>query len=182
MSILEAARDAEYPARVVAVGADRDAGGLAHAERFGVSSFTVAPKAYSTREAWGVALLDEIERWAPDLVVCAGLMRLLPINVVGALSPRVINIHPALLPMFPGARAVRDALAAGATETGATVHVVDEGVDTGPIIAQRRVPIEPGDTEVHLHERIKSVERTLLVQSIFDIAEGTVDLKELASA
>lgn len=181
MSILEAASDSRYPARVVGVGADRDADGLIYAERYGVPTFTVSPSAYSTSEAWGEALLEEIERWKPDLVVCVGFMRLLPPVVVRALTPQIINVHPALLPRFPGIHAVRDALAAGVTETGATVHVVDEGVDTGPIIAQRRVPIEPGDTEVHLHERIKSVEHPLLVQSILDIAGGTVDLKNLVS-
>ncbi len=182
MSILEAARETRYPARVVGVGSDRDADGLVHAKRYGVPVFTVRPSAYSTTEAWGEALRTEIERFKPDLVVCVGFMRLLPPGVVHALSPRIINVHPALLPMFPGALAVRDALAAGISETGATVHVVDDGVDTGPIIAQRRVPIEPGDTQGLLHERIKSVEHALLVQSILDIAVGTVDLERLVSA
>jgi phosphoribosylglycinamide formyltransferase-1 len=181
LSILKAASDARYPAQVVGVGADRDADGLAHAERYGVPAFTVSPSTYSSRDAWGGALLEEIERWKPDLVVCAGFMRVLPPAVVRALSPQIINIHPALLPKFPGVHAVRDALAAGVTETGATVHIVDEGVDTGPIVAQSRVPIEPGDTEIHLHERIKSAEHPLLVRSILDIAVGTVDLKRLAS-
>ena len=180
-ALLEAASDAEYPARVIAVGADNDADGLAHAEEFGIPSFTVVPTAFASRAEWGAELLAQIERWSPDLVVCAGFMRILPPNVVSALSPRLINTHPALLPAFPGAHAVRDALAAGVATTGVTVHVIDDGVDTGPVIVQREVAVRPGDTEHDLHERIKSVERDLLVQAVLDIANGDVDLKETAA-
>jgi phosphoribosylglycinamide formyltransferase-1 len=95
-------------------------------------------------------------------------------------SPNLINIHPALLPLFPGAHAVREALAAGVTSTGATVHIVDEGVDTGPVIAQTVVDVHPGDSEATLHERIKIVERTLIVQTVRDIALTHINLKELA--
>lgn len=105
-------------------------------------------------------------------------MRILPANVVRALSPHLINTHPALLPNFPGAHAVRDALAAGVAETGITVHIIDEGVDTGPIIQQARVPIHPGDTEAVLHERIKQVERVLIVDVIAGIASHTITLEE----
>lgn len=180
-ALLEAASDAEYPARVIAVGADNDAEGLAHAEEFGIPSFTVVPTAFGSRAEWGAELLAQIERWSPDLVVCAGFMRILPPNVVAALSPRLINTHPALLPAFPGAHAVRDALAAGVATTGVTVHLIDDGVDTGPVIVQREVAVRPGDTEHELHERIKSVERDLLVQAVLDIANGDVDLKETAA-
>jgi phosphoribosylglycinamide formyltransferase-1 len=107
-------------------------------------------------------------------------MKLLPPRVVAALSPNLINTHPAYLPEFPGAHAVRDALAAGVTETGASVIVVDNGVDSGPIISQERIPVLPGDTEERLHERIKPVERGLLIQAILDIANSEIDLKELA--
>jgi len=106
-------------------------------------------------------------------------MRLLPPSVVAALSPNLLNTHPSYLPEFPGAHAVRDALAAGVTQTGGSVIVVDDGVDTGPVIVQRRVPVESGDTEGVLHERIKLVERELLVQAVLDIANGHVDLEEL---
>ncbi|WP_368497260.1 phosphoribosylglycinamide formyltransferase [Herbiconiux sp. A18JL235] len=180
-ALLDAANDAEYPARVIAVGSDTDAPGLAHAEEYGVPSFTVVPTAFESREAWGAELLAQIERWSPDLVVCAGFMRILPPVVVAALTPRIINTHPALLPAFPGAHAVRDALAAGVDTTGVTVHVIDEGVDTGPVIVQQSVPVEPGDTEHELHERIKTVERALLVQAVLDIANGHVDLEETAA-
>jgi phosphoribosylglycinamide formyltransferase 1 len=178
-ALLEASEDVEFPARVVAIGADRDADGFAHAEEFGIPTFSVALSNFSDREAWGDALLAEIELWGPDLVVLSGFMKLLPPRVVDALSPRLINTHPAYLPEFPGAHAVRDALAAGVTETGASVIVVDNGVDSGPIISQRRIPVLPGDTEATLHERIKPVERELLIQAVLDVANGKVDLAEL---
>jgi len=178
--LLQASEDAEFPARVVAVGADRPADGLDHAEDFAIPTFTVALSNFASRDEWGDELLEQIELWQPDLVILSGFMRLLPPRVVAALSPRLINTHPAYLPEFPGAHAVRDAIAAGVTESGASVIVVDDGVDTGPIIAQRRVPVVPGDTEATLHDRIKIVERELLVQCVLDIANGHVDLKELA--
>jgi phosphoribosylglycinamide formyltransferase-1 len=177
-ALLEAAQCAEYPARVVAVGADRQADGLAHAEQFGIPSFVVPFTSFASREAWGDELLAQLREWQPDLVVLSGLMRLLPRQLVEAYSSAIINTHPAYLPEFPGAHGVRDALAAGATQTGASVIVVDNGVDTGPILAQRRVSIEPGDTEATLHERIKPVERELLIQTVRDIASGAIDLKE----
>ncbi|TQL46980.1 phosphoribosylglycinamide formyltransferase-1 [Homoserinimonas aerilata] len=180
-SLLEAAQDAEYPARVVAIGADRDAEGLVHAEEFGIPSFAVSFANYPDREAWGDALLEQVQQWQPDLVILSGLMRLLPPRVVAALSPNLINTHPAYLPEFPGAHGVRDAIAAGVSESGASVIVVDNGVDSGPILSQRRVAVLPNDTESSLHDRIKLVERELLVQVVLDIANGTIDLKELVS-
>jgi phosphoribosylglycinamide formyltransferase-1 len=178
-ALLEASEDAGFPARVVAIGADRDADGFAHAEEFGIPTFSVALSNFADRNAWGDALLEEIEIWGPDLVVLSGFMKLLPPRVVDALSPRLINTHPAFLPEFPGAHAVRDAITAGVSETGASVIVVDNGVDSGPIIAQRRIPVEPGDTEAILHERIKPVERELLIQTVLDIANGAIDLSDL---
>jgi phosphoribosylglycinamide formyltransferase-1 len=179
-ALLEASEDAEFPARVVAVGADRDADGLAYAEEFGIPSFTVPFSSYADREAWGDALLEQILQWQPDLVILSGFMRLVPPRIVAAFSPFLINTHPAYLPEFPGAHGVRDALAAGATQTGASLIVVDNGVDAGPIISQERVPVHPGDTEAALHERIKPVERRLLIDAVLDIANGHIDLKELA--
>ncbi|RFA19501.1 phosphoribosylglycinamide formyltransferase [Subtercola boreus] len=178
-ALLEAASDRDFPARIVAVGSDTDAAGLAHAEQFGVPTFTVTPTSFADRAAWGDELLQQVEQWTPDLVVCAGFMRILPPRFVGALSPNLINTHPALLPLFPGAHAVRDALAAGATETGVTVHIVDEGVDTGPTLVQRSVAVLPGDTEHVLQERIKVIERDLLVQTVRDIATSTIDLSSI---
>ena len=179
-ALLEASEDAEFPARVVAIGADRDADGLAHAEEFGIPSFVVPFGAFATREEWGDELTAQIRQWDADLVVLSGFMRLLPPRVVAAFAPALLNTHPAYLPEFPGAHAVRDALAAGATETGASVIVVDDGVDSGPVVAQRRVTVLTGDTETRLHDRIKLVERELLVQAVLDIANGHLDLKELA--
>ena len=179
-ALLEAATAAAFPARIVAVGADNDADGLAHAEEFGIPTFVVPPGSFDSREAWGAELVTTIEGWTPDLVVCAGFMRILPPNAVRALSPNLINIHPALLPLFPGAHAVREALSAGVIETGATVHIVDEGIDTGPVITQTVVPIQDGDTEATLHERIKIIERALIVQTVRDIALTHINLKELA--
>ncbi|MBC7723835.1 MAG: phosphoribosylglycinamide formyltransferase [Burkholderiaceae bacterium] len=177
-SLLEAAEDAEYPARVVAIGADRDADGLEHAEAFGIPTFVVPFTSYPDRESWADELLASVRVWSPDLVVLSGFMRLLPERFVQALAPNLINTHPAYLPEFPGAHGVSDAIAAGVTQTGASVIIVDNGVDSGPIIAQERVAVLPGDTEHSLHDRIKIVERQLLVQSVLDIANGTVNLQE----
>ncbi len=179
-ALLEASEDAEFPARVVAVGADRDADGFEHAEEFGIPTFSLALTNFASRDEWGDALLEQIRAWTPDLVVLSGFMKLLPPRVVAALAPNLINTHPAYLPEFPGAHAVRDALEAGVTETGASVIIVDNGVDSGPIISQERIPVLPGDTEEHLHERIKPVERRLLIQAILDVANSEIDLKELS--
>jgi len=175
-ALLEAADNPLYPAKVVAVGSDVPTDGLAHADQFGVPTFVVNPKAFASREAWADMLLANINHFKPDLVVLAGFMRILPANFVQALSPRLINMHPSLLPNFPGAHAVRDALAAGATKTGATIHVVDEGVDTGPHLAQIELEILPDETEGELHERIKKIERELIVQTVRDIAEQKIAL------
>lgn len=179
-ALLESCDDAAFPARVAAVGADRPAAGLAHATARGIPTFTVPRADFPDRESWGAELLERVRDHGPDLVVLSGFMRLLPPAVVRELAPGVINTHPAYLPEFPGAHAVRDALAAGVAETGASVIVVDEGVDTGPIIVRERVPVIPGDTESALHDRIKIVERRLLAQAVRDIAEGRIELKELS--
>jgi phosphoribosylglycinamide formyltransferase 1 len=179
-ALLERCDDADFPAHVVAVGADRDAAGLVHADEFGVPSFLVPFTAYDDRAAWGDALVEAVRVWAPDLVVLSGLMRLLPPGAVDALGPGLLNTHPAYLPEFPGAHAVRDALAAGATETGASVILVDHGCDSGPILARERVPVLPGDTEGALHDRIKPVERRLLADVIAGIAEGRIELRAAA--
>jgi len=180
-ALLEATDDPAFPARVVAIGADVDAEGLAYAEDRGIPTFVVPLGSYDTREAWGAALLEEIRVWEPDLTILSGFMRLVPPAVVRALSPRLLNTHPAFLPEFPGPHGVRDAIAAGVNETGASVIVVDDGVDTGPVLAQERVPIVPSDTEASLHARIKPVERRLLAQVIREIANGTIRLDPLAA-
>ncbi|TYP89783.1 phosphoribosylglycinamide formyltransferase [Blastococcus xanthinilyticus] len=165
-ALLDATDDPAYPATVVAVGADRDAAGLEHARRRGVPTFVCALGDSPDRAAWDRALAARIAGFAPDLVVSAGFMKIVGPAVLAAFGGRLINTHPALLPAFPGAHAVRDALAAGAQVTGSTVHLVDAGVDTGPVLAQREVPVRPGDDETSLHERIKTVERELLVGTV----------------
>jgi len=179
-ALLEASEDAEFPARVVAIGADREADGLLLGEEFGIPTFTVPFTAYPDRESWGEALIAQVRHWGPDLVILSGLMRLVPPAVVDAFSPHLINTHPAYLPEFPGAHGVRDAIAAGVDQTGASLIVVDNSVDGGPIIAQERVPVLPDDTESTLHDRIKPVERRLLIQAVLDIANSHLDLKELS--
>lgn len=175
-ALLEAARHPDFPARIVAVGADRDAEGLAHAEEFGIPTFSLPFRAFADREAWGEELGRRLDVWNPDLIVLSGLMRLLPASLVARYSPRIVNTHPAYLPEFPGAHAVRDALAAGAEQTGASVIVVDDGIDSGPILAQERIPVLQGDTEQTLHERIKPVERRLLIDVVRRIATGELAL------
>ena len=175
-ALLDAAAEPEFPARIVVVGADREAEGFAHAEEFGIPTFMVPFAQFSSREEWGAELAAQLDVWRPDLVVLSGLMRLLPADVVGAWSPRIINTHPAYLPEFPGAHGVRDALAAGVAQTGASVIIVDNGVDSGPILAQERVPVLPGDDEHALHERIKPVERRLLIDVVRRVATGDLDL------
>lgn len=180
LSLLESCEDEGFPAGVVAVGADRDASGLEHAARRGIPTFTVNWEEHADRESWGDALLGRIREWEPDLVILSGLMRLLPPRVVDAFSPRLLNTHPAFLPEFPGAHAVRDALEAGVPRSGASIIVVDGGVDSGPVLAQERVPVAAGDTEASLHDRIKTVERHLVVATILDIAAGNIVLEEFA--
>ncbi len=175
-ALLDACESPLFPAKVRAVGADNPATGLEHAELFGVPTFVVDPSRFESREAWAEALLSNVKHFEPDLVVLAGFMRILPANFVQTLSPNLINTHPSLLPAFPGAHAVRDALSAGAKTTGVTVHVVDEGVDTGPQLAEREVQVEDNDTEAALHERIKVVERELLVDVVRQIAEQKLQL------
>jgi phosphoribosylglycinamide formyltransferase-1 len=156
------------------VVADRaEAGGLALAREAGVPTAVVAPGDFPDRAAWDAALAEAVGVFRPDLVVSAGFMRILGAPVLERWPGRVVNTHPALLPSFPGAHAVRDALAYGARVTGCTLHVVDAGVDTGPVVAQVAVPVLDGDDESALHERIKVAERRLLVEQVARImAEG----------
>lgn len=168
-ALLTAAEQRGYPAAVVAVGSDREAPGLERARRRGIPTFTCALRDHPDRAAWDAALAAAVAAHRPDLVVSAGFMKIVGPAVLARFGGRLLNTHPALLPAFPGAHAVRDALAAGAEVTGSTVHWVDAGVDTGPVIAQREVPVRPGDDEARLHERIKHVERELLVETVAEL-------------
>jgi phosphoribosylglycinamide formyltransferase-1 len=166
-ALLDACANPAYRASVVAVGADRDRiEGLTRAQRAGVPTFVVRVEDYPSRESWDAALTAAVAVYDPDLVVSAGFMKLVGAKFLKAFGGRFVNTHPALLPSFPGTHGVRDALAYGVQITGCTIHLVDAGVDTGPIIAQSAVPVLRGDDEATLHERIKHVERDLLVQVV----------------
>ncbi|MGW0331304.1 phosphoribosylglycinamide formyltransferase [Streptomyces sp. NPDC003011] len=162
-----------YGAEIVAVGADREGiEGLARAERAGIPTFVRKVRDYGTREEWDAALAEAVASHGPDLVVSAGFMKIVGKEFLARFGGRFVNTHPALLPSFPGAHGVRDALAYGARVTGCTVHFVDDGVDTGPIIAQGVVEIRDEDDESALHERIKEVERRLLVEVVGRLARN----------
>ncbi|SOC55537.1 phosphoribosylglycinamide formyltransferase [Ornithinimicrobium cerasi] len=164
-ALLDAADDPGYPVEVVAVGSDREGiAGLDQARARGIPTFVVAPADHADRAAWDLALATAIAAHRPAAVVSAGFMRILGPSVLKEFE--VVNTHPALLPSFPGAHGVRDALAHGVRVTGCTLHRVDAGVDTGPILAQRAVEVRDGDTEESLHERIKVVERAMLVEEL----------------
>lgn len=163
------AQDSSY--EVVALVTDNpDAGAIGIAATAGIQVAVIALGDFEDRSAWDLALADCIDYYQPDLVVSAGFMRVIGEPGVSRFAGRLINTHPALLPAFPGAHAVRDALAACAKETGSTVHFVDSGVDTGPVIVQKSVAVLDGDDEASLHERIKVVERELLVEVVKDFA------------
>jgi phosphoribosylglycinamide formyltransferase-1 len=179
-ALLEACDSPLYPAKILAVGADRPAEGLEHAELFEKTTFVVKPERFASKDAWADVLASNIDIHKPDLIVLAGFMRVLPKSFVDRYYPKMINLHPSLLPLFPGAHAVRDALAAGATETGSTIHIVDAGVDSGPVIAQEGISITSGITEELLHEQIKEIEREQLVRTIEAIATGEIKLEEAA--
>ena len=166
-ALLDSAQEEEYGARVAAVIADRaDAPGLAIAADAGIPTAVVALADFPDRATWDEALARTIGSFTPDLVVLAGFMKIVGAPSLTAFGGRIVNTHPALLPAFPGAHGVRDALAAGVKVTGCTVMIVDEGVDTGPILAQAVVDVRDNDTQETLHERIKTKERDLVVRTV----------------
>lgn len=172
-SLLDAAAEPGYPAAVVAVGADRPGTeGLERALRAALPTFVERLAGYPDRESWDRALLDRVRSHAPDVVVGAGFMKVVSPSFLDGIGCPMLNTHPSLLPDFPGAHAVRDALAAGVAVTGATVHRVDAGLDTGPVLGQVEVPVRSGDTATTLHDRIKTQERRLLVEVIRRIARA----------
>jgi phosphoribosylglycinamide formyltransferase 1 len=172
-ALLDAAAGQGFGARVVAVGADRDGiAGLDRARAAGIPTFVRRVKDFPDRAAWDQALAADCAQFAPDLIVSAGFMKLLGPGFLEQHGDRVINTHPALLPSFPGMHAARDALAYGVKITGCTIFLVDEGTDTGPVVAQAAVPVHDDDDEAALHERIKETERSLLVQTVGRMARG----------
>ena len=170
-ALLDAAADPAYGVTVVAVGSDRaGAGALDRARDAGVENFVCAPAEHADRAGWDVALADRVAALTPDVVLSAGFMRLVGPVFLDRFAGRFVNSHPALLPAFPGMHGPRDALAYGAKVSGATLFVVDGGVDTGPIVAQRAVAVLDGDDEESLHERIKVEERAMLVDVVGRLA------------
>jgi phosphoribosylglycinamide formyltransferase 1 len=168
-SLLQTARG-DYPGRIVAVGVDRDCPAVDVAKSADVPVYCLRVKDFGDRAAWDAAITDATAAHQPDLVVSAGFMKILGPQFLSRFMGRIVNTHPALLPAFAGAHAVRDALAYGVKVTGCTVHLVDAGTDTGPVLAQEVVPVLAGDDEASLHERIKVVERRLLAEVIADVA------------
>ncbi len=166
-ALLEACADPAYGARVVAVGADRPGtGGVERAAAAGLPTFVETVADHASREQWDAALTEAVAAHEPDLVISAGFLRLAGPHFLRAFGGRYVNTHNALLPAFPGIHGPRDALAYGVKVTGATLFVVDEGVDTGAIIAQVAVPVADDDTEDTLTERIKVAERAQLVEYV----------------
>jgi phosphoribosylglycinamide formyltransferase-1 len=168
-ALIEAATG-DYPARIVAVGVDRACRATEVAAAASLPSFTVRLGDYPDRTAWDVAITEATAAHSPDLVVSAGFMKMLGPQFLSRFCGRTLNTHPALLPAFAGAHAVPEALAYGVKVTGCTVHLVDAGMDTGPILAQEPVPVLDGDDEETLHERIKVIERRLLVDVVAAMA------------
>ena len=174
-ALIDASQDPAYGAAVVAVGADRaDIEGLARAERAGIPTFVVQLSDFESRADWDVALAENAAKFDPDLVVLAGFMKLVGPAFLERFGGRTVNTHPSLLPSFPGAHGPRDALAHGVKLTGATLFIVDDGLDEGPILAQVAVPVEPGDDVESLHERIKVAERDMLTDWVSRLAREGV--------
>ena len=173
-TLLQSLIDAERSYDIGLVVADRPASGLDRAVAAGIPTAIVSPGDYADRDAWSSALADTVAASSADWVVAAGFMRILSPVFLDRFPNRVVNSHPALLPAFPGAHGVRDALAYGVKVTGCTVHLVDAGVDTGPIIAQETVRVEPLDDEDSLHERIKAVEWELLPKVVEQLVSRTL--------
>ncbi len=166
-SLFEALLDSGLGTRVVGLVTDQpNARAVKIAQSRKIPVRKVSLTEFDSRELWEIELLLQVMELSPDLIVAAGFMRILNPEFVDKFPNQIVNSHPSLLPQFPGAHAVRDAIEAGAKLTGCTVHFIDHGVDTGKIIAQEHVKVLPGDTEAELHERIKAVERTLLPRSV----------------
>ena len=172
-SLLDAAVG-DYPARVVAVGVDRDCRAVEIATAASLPTFKVRLADHPDRDAWDAALTEAVAAHSPDLVVSAGFMKILGQKFLSQFSGRILNTHPALLPAFPGTHGVAEALAYGVKVTGCTVHLVDAGTDTGPILAQQPIPVLDDDDEETLHERIKVTERRLLVDVVAAVATSGV--------
>jgi phosphoribosylglycinamide formyltransferase-1 len=170
-AVIDAVKAGELDVEIAAVGADREGTyGVERASEAGLETFVVNFNSFPTRAEWDAALTARVASYAPDVVVSSGFMRIVSAEFIEAFNGKYLNTHPALLPAFPGAHGVRDAMAYGVKVTGCTVHWADAGMDTGPIIAQEAVAIEDSDTVESLHERIKVVERRLLLSTLAGLA------------
>lgn len=170
-AVIDAVQAGDLPVEIAAVGADRPGTyGVERAAAAGIPTFVVDFKQYSSRADWNADLTERTAAFDPDYVISSGFMRIVNQQFLDRFPNRYLNTHPALLPSFPGAHGVRDALAYGVKVTGCTVMIADAGIDTGPILAQTAVPVLDGDTEETLHERIKVQERALLIETLRDLA------------
>jgi phosphoribosylglycinamide formyltransferase-1 len=171
--------DPEFGGRVVVVGSDKaNAGGLALARDAGIPVVVEELGEHADRPSWERALTDGVAAYMPEVVVLAGFMKIVSSTFLSRWPDRVLNTHPSILPAFPGAHAVREALEHGVKVTGSTVHIVDEQVDHGPIIAQRAIAVQPGDTEDDVHERIKAIEHELFPACIRALCRGELVIKD----
>ena len=174
-AVIDAVRAAELDVEIAAVGADREGTyGIERSDEAGIETFVVNFNSFPTRAEWDAALADKVASYRPDVVVSSGFMRIVSPEFIARFGGRYLNTHPALLPAFPGAHGVRDALDYGVKVTGCTVHWADAGVDTGPIIAQEALAVADGEDEDSLHERIKVIERRLLIDVLRRLAAGEV--------
>jgi phosphoribosylglycinamide formyltransferase-1 len=174
-AVIDAVRAGELDVEIAAVGADREGTyGIERSDEAGIETFVVNFNSFPTRDEWDAALADKVASYRPDVVVSSGFMRIVSPEFIARFGGRYLNTHPALLPAFPGAHGVRDALDYGVKVTGCTVHWADAGVDTGPIIAQEALAVADGEDEDSLHERIKVIERRLLIDVLRRLAAGEV--------
>ena len=170
-AVIDAVQAGELPVEIAAVGADRpDTYGVERAVAAGIPTFVADFRQYGNRADWNAELTERTAAFEPDYVISSGFMRIVDQRFLDRFPNRYLNTHPALLPSFPGAHGVRDALAYGVKVTGCTVMIADAGIDTGPILAQAPVPVLDDDTEETLHERIKVQERALLIETLRDLA------------
>ncbi|MBD9648507.1 phosphoribosylglycinamide formyltransferase [Ensifer sp. ENS09] len=179
LALANAAAEPDFPAEIVAVIADKaDAGGLAKAEALGIPTRAFLRKDFDSKDAHEAAILAELDRLSPDIICLAGYMRLLSATFIQRHEGRILNIHPSLLPLFPGLHTHQRAIDAGMKVAGCTVHFVTEGMDEGPILAQAVVPVQPGDTSDSLAARVLTVEHRTYPMALRLMAEGKVRMQD----
>jgi phosphoribosylglycinamide formyltransferase-1 len=179
LALAKAASEPDFPAEIVGVISDKaDAGGLAKAAALGIPTFSFARKDYDSKDAHEAAILSALEGLSPDIICLAGYMRLLSAAFINRYEGRIINIHPSLLPLFPGLHTHQRAIDAGMVEAGCTVHFVTEGMDEGPVILQAKVPVLPGDTAEALAARVLVEEHRTYPVALRLIAEGKASMTD----